>query len=445
MKFEFVCHASLTLETGSVRLLSDPWLTGTAFDNGWALLSEPTIGPDYFRSITHLWYSHEHPDHFSPATIAMIPEEVRSDITVLFHRSDDQKVLDYCRKKGLTSQIEIADGNTVDISDDVRVTCGRHGQDDSWLLVDDGDLRVLNLNDCQVNTLEEAKRLHAQIGDVDVLLTQFSISSWDGNPEDLERRMAGAMEMLKRTVMQAQVFRPRYVVPFASYIWFCHEENRHMNQALIPVGRLVEMLDAETSAETVVMYPGDEWEPGAPLPTAEAVRRYEADLEALAQRPRFSAEPVPIDTLVAAADRFTRALTADVSSTRYWLREKKMNLRHQLMRQPANSVSGVMALLQTAVQPRIRGARIWLTDHNRSLEFCITRGMRPSHYTAEECDIELSSAALNYSLRFLWGGESLQINGRFREVYAEGRRPLFEYLWIACAMNREDGAQARPL
>ena len=38
MKLEFVNHASYVLESGGVRLLCDPWLEGTAFNDGWALL-----------------------------------------------------------------------------------------------------------------------------------------------------------------------------------------------------------------------------------------------------------------------------------------------------------------------------------------------------------------------------------------------------------------------
>jgi hypothetical protein len=73
------------------------------------------------------------------------------------------------------------------------------------------------------------------------------------------------------------------------------------------------------------------------------------------------------------------------------------------------------------------------------------RGLETASHDRDDCDIELSSAALMFAFKFLWGGESLQINGRFREIYPDGRIPLFEYLWVACAMNRETGAQARPL
>ncbi len=40
MKLEFVNHASVIYEHGDVRLIADPWIEGTVFDNSWAHLSK---------------------------------------------------------------------------------------------------------------------------------------------------------------------------------------------------------------------------------------------------------------------------------------------------------------------------------------------------------------------------------------------------------------------
>ena len=60
MQIDFVNHASLVITHGSVRLLSDPWLHGSAFNEGWALLSRTAFEAADFEDITHIWYSHEH-------------------------------------------------------------------------------------------------------------------------------------------------------------------------------------------------------------------------------------------------------------------------------------------------------------------------------------------------------------------------------------------------
>ena len=80
--------------------------------------------------------------------------------------------------------------------------------------------------------------------------------------------------------------------------------------------------------------------------------------------------------------------------------------------------------------------RIWLTDYRISVDYCLLGGLQDSAHSREDCDIELSSEALMFAFKFLWGGETLQINGRI---------PLFDYLWTACAKNRQHGALAQPL
>lgn len=78
MRIEWVNHASFVLDHGGVRLISDPWISGTAFDHGWKHLVPTQFSFDDFATITHIWFSHEHPDHFSPRNIQAIPADVRS-------------------------------------------------------------------------------------------------------------------------------------------------------------------------------------------------------------------------------------------------------------------------------------------------------------------------------------------------------------------------------
>jgi L-ascorbate metabolism protein UlaG (beta-lactamase superfamily) len=443
MQIEFVNHASVVVRTGSVRLLCDPWLSGTAFDDGWALLSDSRFEAGDFADITHLWFSHEHPDHFSPAALRAIPPGVRAGITVLFHQSNDRKVLNFCSDLGFGELLELGDRTPTALSDDVSMICGRHDQDDSWMLLTTPDCTVLNLNDCGVNTAEEATQLKKITGPVDVLLTQFSVSSWDGGPDDLPRRKAGAQAMLDRAAMQTRIFSADYLIPFASFIWFCHEENDYMNEALADVREMYEYFLAQTDATPIVMYPGDVWQVGQESQTRSAIEHYAVDQQSIADRPRIKAAPVPVEVLVEKAARFVDAIRSDTPALRFRLRELKMNFR-QLLRTKGRSDSWVRALANF-IRLRVRPARIWLSDQDMSLDFSVSHGLARADRKREDCDIELSSAALLGAFQFLWGGETLQINGRFRELYDDGRMPLFEYLWIACAMNREAEATARPL
>src|SRR4051812_15373533 len=70
MTIEFVNHASIIVDHDNIRLLCDPWTEGTAFHNGWSLLAKSKFTFDDYKNITHIWFSHEHPDHFSPPNIS---------------------------------------------------------------------------------------------------------------------------------------------------------------------------------------------------------------------------------------------------------------------------------------------------------------------------------------------------------------------------------------
>jgi len=43
MEIEFVTHASVLVHMCDVHLLTDPWIEGTAFDNGWSLLGTGSV------------------------------------------------------------------------------------------------------------------------------------------------------------------------------------------------------------------------------------------------------------------------------------------------------------------------------------------------------------------------------------------------------------------
>src|ERR1043165_8583335 len=142
MEIEWVNHASFVIASGPIRLLTDPWLYGTAFNERWELLVPSAFQTADFDAITHIWFSHEHPDHFSPPVLNKIPEATRRRITILFQETRDRRVVDFCRKLGFSIQ-ELPDGKPVNLNSDFRVTCGKVPFYDSWLACNAEGLTVL--------------------------------------------------------------------------------------------------------------------------------------------------------------------------------------------------------------------------------------------------------------------------------------------------------------
>lgn len=386
MRLRWVNHASFVLDYGDVHLISDPWLFGTAFADSWDLLSPTVFSPDDFATITHIWLSHEHPDHFSPPSLRSIPEADRARIVVMTQRTRDRRVASYCRGLGFADVIELPSATWFDLGSDVQVMCQPVKLDDSWLAIRAGDQTVLNLNDCLLSEESEVRVALEEVGrPIDLLLTQFSYAAWAGNESDVDSYLRSAAISRERMLMQTRVVAPRWVIPFASYVWFSHEENAHMNAHVNRVEDIVNDARRTTTSTPIVMYPGDEWIPGqGDDPTPSALERYVADRLSIGTRPLHGSKPHAIEELQILAAGYSR----------------------QLLRFHGPALRLIVGARQLPPTP------IWLKDQSRTVMLSIG-GLTVSSLAAGQCDIAMTSDALAYVLGQMWGGMTLIISGRF--------------------------------
>ena len=91
-KIKIISHASVIVDLGEVKLLTDPWLFGNCFNDGWSLkkanLSEENITQDEINSITHLYLSHEHPDHFHIPSLKNLVSNINFSNVEILCKSD---------------------------------------------------------------------------------------------------------------------------------------------------------------------------------------------------------------------------------------------------------------------------------------------------------------------------------------------------------------------
>jgi len=402
---EFVNHASYLLEHGPVTLLCDPWLEGPAFDFGWDLLTDTRLSHDRFGQITHIWFSHEHPDHFSPPSINKIPAEARARITVLFQNSLDHKVAKYCGKLGFRV-IEMNPGEWLELGPGVQALCEPHDNGDSWLAVRTPQSSILNLNDCVVNSEAECRSIVGKVTKVDVLASQFSYANWVGNRGDRAAMTAAARDKLGWFRTQILTLRPKYVMPFASFTFFSHEDNFYLNEGMTTIAGAVEYIRRETPAEPVVLYPGDRWDLSAKPPDVEkALHQYAADYERVKRGgPRHRSRLVRLDTVVEHGNAFARTLR------------------------------GKNGALLKLFPP----TTIFLEDHGQAVALS-SSGLRTVARDRTRCDLVCKSDALDYCFSSEWGGRTLDINGRF-QAPAGGRYAKFKvYMTLANFNNRGEG------
>ncbi len=440
MKLEFVNHSSFVADTHGVRLICDPWIEGLAFNKGWDLLAKTRFGREDFGDITHIWFSHEHPDHFHPPNLLKIPEEYRRRITVLFQTTRDKNVVSFCTSAGFKQVIELGPDEWHELAPGLTMMCrplgAVWGEGDSWMCLKTGALTVLNINDCEMYTRELAEEARRVVGSVDVLATQFSYAAWQGNADNVESYRRAARNQLEYITAQIEVLEPRFVIPFASFVWFCHEENFFMNEGAVRIGDVEEQIRAKTGATPVVMYPGDAWIVGEEHDSAAAVVRWQREYDSLASRPRVESSPVPRDRLVEAGRQFIEGLHARIHPVlARWYLARAAYYAGCSRRGRARTRSGELA---AALFGKPVTARVWVTDHESAYEFDTRRGLRPVDLRREECDISLSAESLEFCFRFPWGGETLQVNGRFEESYRGARNVLLEHFRLGRRLYHGD-------
>ena len=264
MRLEFVNHASYVLDASKqgVRLLTDPWLEGNAFNNGWGLLAKTTFRYEDFGSITHLWFSHEHPDHFSPPNLKKIPEDARKNITVLFQQTDDRKVVEFCRKLGFKAVDELPPDRFVPLAPGVEVLCGpTAGYEDSWMHLRTPEGSLLNMNDCWIIDRQQLQAIKQQVGVVDVLATQFSVSAWDGNADEVDRLRAGRAGHAGQGADPVRGVRPALGAAVRQ-LHLVLPRGERLHEPGVPGHRRGRDGVPRRRARPVLMYPGDSWTVG---------------------------------------------------------------------------------------------------------------------------------------------------------------------------------------
>jgi UDP-MurNAc hydroxylase len=257
-QIKFINHASIVIINDDISLLTDPWYFADAFHKGWNLLVEQT--PDeislIMEDITHIWISHEHPDHFSIGFFKKYKDLIKNqNITILFQQTKDKRVKSFFINNGFNF-IEIEFNQSFALSANFKITCFKDGFYDSALFIETNDKKILNLNDCVIKTEKRAKEIYEITGDCDILLTQFSYAAWKGGSENSAWRKLAAKDKLDAIILQARVFKAKFVIPFASFIYFSNKYNFYLNDSINLPSHVIEIL-ADSDSKAIIMKPFD--------------------------------------------------------------------------------------------------------------------------------------------------------------------------------------------
>lgn len=394
---EFINHASVLISTEKCQILSDPWYDGDVFNKGWSLLVEQSGDEveSLLNRVSHIWLSHEHPDHFSIKFFNTHIELLKkNNIRILFQKTRDQRVSNFLKSKGL-EVIDLSFNRELQLSEDCRITCMKEGFYDSALLVVTKDLRILNLNDCEIVSEKRATEIKRHVGNIDVLLSQFSYAAWKGGKNNIEWRKDAAKKKIKTLKLQVQILRPKYLIPFASFVYFSNPRNFYLNDSINQPKDVFEAL--KHSISVVIMKPFDvfagSW---SELESQEANYYWTLKYASISPGDNTSCKVIPFEVL-------------SVSFINYRTRIKNNN-NLQLMK--------LVSLLSPikAFEP----VHFFLDDSKIFVKLDIFSDQLEQTSGACVSDLIMSSEQLNFILKNSFGFDTLTVNGCFEEGRAGG-------------------------
>ena len=254
------------------------------------------------------------------------------------------------------------------------------------------DETLVNINDTPLrgSTLSE---LQSRYPNPEYCAAQFAIAQgypycYDDIVPDFNRN-----DLLRRFESFAAVLQPRHMIPFASYVRFCHQDNAHMNRHKMTLEELLRV----TATRLTVLYPGDSIERGRV--SRDPANRRHFDAAHRSERLITERERIPIKILDRQMDVFVNRLANRVPRP---VRRKLPRFAFICTDQPWG----------------------YVVDRDR-----VTR-LSSDSLIGEPIQYRLASEVLSEAVQHDWGWADLSIGARFRARVAPGFEPKEIWFWI---------------
>jgi UDP-MurNAc hydroxylase len=253
----------MLIEHAGKRLLTDPWILGSAYWRSWWHFPESVPLNDDILAADWIYLTHQHFDHFHYPSL----RKFRKDITILVPCRPVRTMEEALTALGFSNVRSMPHGKTAALEGGFSLTSYQAcWMDDSALAIQCDGTTLLNLNDCKFEdaVLDKIVRRH---GPVDFVFRSHSFaqaypqSYTSPNPGDLMLRKKE--DYSRDFINAARRCGARYAVPFASNVCFLHRETIDKNEDSVDPCTLAAQYarhKRERDPEIVVMLPGATWD-----------------------------------------------------------------------------------------------------------------------------------------------------------------------------------------
>ena len=252
MKLTSLGSSSFIIEISGIRILTDPWFWGKGFINGWSPLWK--LPEDYdFGHLDYIWFSHEHPDHFHPATLNLLIPELKTKPTILFQETLNGRVAQYLRTKHNVKVLECRTYKTIELNKDVKILIGDVGIYDSYIQIKDGKYCFTHINDCTINKCKQFNKIKKFCKNRKHIITsQYGLANGPCRKFKNAELHMHKIEKLKYYAKQVDSIIPDYAIPSSRAIHFSCHDNQWMNEYSATPSEAIKLVKNKTA---ISLYP----------------------------------------------------------------------------------------------------------------------------------------------------------------------------------------------
>lgn len=140
--FETIGNATIIAYDHKPILVTDPWISGSAYYGSWILSHEiPPAQMQAIKAVQYVWLSHGHPDHLSSESLQLLKNK-----KILLPDHVGQRIYKDLKGEGYDVQI-MPERKWLKLSDKIKVFCLSDYNQDAVLLLDINGRLVVDMND----------------------------------------------------------------------------------------------------------------------------------------------------------------------------------------------------------------------------------------------------------------------------------------------------------
>ena len=267
MKFTILSHAGLLVEHNGIRLVVDPWLTGSCYWRSWWNFPEPPADLVSNLRADFIYLTHLHWDHFHGVSLRkFFPSSTR----ILVPKLQGLRMLRDLAHAGFLNVTEVAHGGVMNLGADFRLYSYQFNLlgADSAIILQAGNTTLFDCNDCKFFGAP-LRQITKRFPRIDFVLRSHS------NASPIPYCVEGYRELLPTFRSKEQYSEEfarfalhigaRFAIPFASNHCFLHQETLGFNETAVLPDMVQKDFARISSAERVsstcvIMAPGSSWD-----------------------------------------------------------------------------------------------------------------------------------------------------------------------------------------